>query len=174
MLPVITRRGGPNATGKTSSSRNIVQYAVLNLASLHFRFGHMEMALAAINETVRIAQQNGDHVCVAFSLAWLHQLLARTGVGGRTLILLVSRLWSDSRSSVSPLSQDLQAEEVLLRCIGRASEQSLRHLESIATLSLASYEAVPRGVLPGVAALAAADNVTAQVSEDADLPVKGP
>lgn len=73
-------RGGPNLTGKPGSSRNIVQYAVLNLASLHFHFGHLDMAMAAINETVRIAQQNGDHVCVAYALAWLHQLLVKSGV----------------------------------------------------------------------------------------------
>jgi hypothetical protein len=76
----VGRRGGPNLSGKPSSSRNIVQYAVLNLAALHFRFGHTEMALTALHETIRSAQQNGDHVCVAYALAWLHQLLAKNGV----------------------------------------------------------------------------------------------
>ncbi len=108
------RRGGPNATGKTSTSRNIVQYAALNLAALHFRLGHTALAFAAINETVRVAQQNSDHLCVAFALAWLYQLLARAG--------------------------DPQAEEVLFRCLGRAADQKLRHLESTAALSLATFE----------------------------------
>jgi len=40
------------------------------------------------------------------------------------------------------LFQDLQAEEVLFRCINRAGEQHLGHLESVAGLSLASFEAV--------------------------------
>ena len=109
------RRGGPNATGKTSSSRNIVQYASLNLAALHFRLGHTALAFAAINETVRVAQQNADHLCVAFALAWLNQLLIRAG--------------------------DPQAEEVLFRCLGRAADQKLRHLESTTALSLAEFEA---------------------------------
>ncbi|KAM3572265.1 hypothetical protein VYU27_005705 [Nannochloropsis oceanica] len=109
------RRGGPNATGKTSSSRNIVQYASLNLAALHFRLGHTALAFAAINETVRVAQQNADHLCVAFALAWLNQLLVR--------------------------ASDPQAEEVLFRCLGRAADQKLRHLESTTALSLAEFEA---------------------------------
>lgn len=82
LVLALSSRGGPNLTGKPGSSRNIVQYAVLNLASLHFRFGHLDMAMAAINETVRIAQQNGDRVCVAYALAWLHQLLMKSGVRG--------------------------------------------------------------------------------------------
>jgi len=47
----------------------------------------LEMAMVAINETVRIAQQNGDHVCVAYALAWLHQLLVKAGVSGLQLYL---------------------------------------------------------------------------------------
>jgi anaphase-promoting complex subunit 5 len=57
-----------------------VQYATLNLAALHYRFGHSDLAMTALKETIRIAQQNGDHTCVALALAWMHQLLAKTGV----------------------------------------------------------------------------------------------
>lgn len=53
---------------------------MLNLAALHFRFGHTDLALTAVRETIRIAQQNGDHTCVAFALSWMHQLLAKSGV----------------------------------------------------------------------------------------------
>jgi len=109
------RRGGPNATGKTSSSRNIVQYAALNLAALHLRLGHTDLAFAAIGETVRAAQQNSDHACMAFALGWLSQLLTLTG--------------------------DPQAEEILFRCLTRAGDQKLRYLESSTALSLAAAEA---------------------------------
>jgi hypothetical protein len=64
---------------------------------------------------VRVAQQNADHLCVAFALAWLNQLLTRAG--------------------------DPQAEEVLFRCLGRAADQKLRHLESTTALALAAFEA---------------------------------
>lgn len=35
----------------------------------------------------------------------------------------------------------MQTEEVLFRCMARAGEQKLRHLKSVAALSLASFEA---------------------------------
>jgi hypothetical protein len=107
--------GGPNATGKTSTSRNIVQYAALNLAALHHRFGHTALALATAQEAVRVAQQNADHVCVALALAWLYQLLARRG--------------------------DAQVEGVLRRCVGRAADLKLRHVEGTAALALAAFQA---------------------------------
>ena len=48
-----------------------VQYAVLNLAALHLHFGHLEEAMHAINETVRVAQQSDDATALAFAVAWL-------------------------------------------------------------------------------------------------------
>lgn len=115
----IPHSGGPNATGKTSTSRNIVQYAALNLAALHHRFGHTALALAAAQEAVRVAQQNADHLCVALALAWLYQLLARRG--------------------------DPQVEGVLRRCIGRAADLKLRHVEGTAALALAAFQAAGAG-----------------------------
>ena len=40
--------------------KNFVQYAIINLASLHHSFGHRELSLLATDEAVRVAQQNGD------------------------------------------------------------------------------------------------------------------
>ena len=49
----------------------MVQYAALNLACLHARFGHARLASCALDEAVRVAQQRHDHACVTFALGWL-------------------------------------------------------------------------------------------------------
>jgi hypothetical protein len=119
-----------------------VQYAVLNLAGLHLSLGHQDMTLATVGEAVRVAQQNGDHVCVAFALAWLQRLLVSTGVGACEVKAIdTSRDASPSCCPTLQNKQDQQAEEVLLRCTARASEQRLRHLEVTCELSLAASEA---------------------------------
>ena len=73
--------GGGVDSGGGGASRHMpmMQYAVLNLAALHFQFGHRYEAMLAIQETVRVAQQNGDHVCVAFALSWLFRLAIGNG-----------------------------------------------------------------------------------------------
>ncbi|CAN0455284.1 unnamed protein product, partial [Discosporangium mesarthrocarpum] len=43
------------------------------------RFGHLELAAIALDETVRVAQQSGDKFCVTHALGWLHQVLAAQG-----------------------------------------------------------------------------------------------
>ena len=48
-----------------------MQYAALNLACLHARFGHARLASCALDEAVRVAQQRHDHACVTFALGWL-------------------------------------------------------------------------------------------------------
>lgn len=50
------------------------RYASLNLAGLHFRFGHKEEALAALQEAIRMAQETNDHVCLQHALSWLHRI----------------------------------------------------------------------------------------------------
>jgi Anaphase-promoting complex subunit 5 len=57
----------------------MTQYAILNLALLHFGFGHESEALQAIHETVRIAQQNNDHYCLMHALALLCKLALARG-----------------------------------------------------------------------------------------------
>ncbi|XP_014787767.1 anaphase-promoting complex subunit 5 [Octopus bimaculoides] len=50
------------------------RYAALNLAALHFSFGHKEQAIAALREAIRMAQENNDHLCLQHALVWLHRL----------------------------------------------------------------------------------------------------
>ena len=101
-------RGGPKhqslpgtLTSSGASARGVIQYAILNLAALHFRFGHLNLAAAAIDEAVRVAQAGRDHACVTFALSWLHHI-------------------SDARHA--------DGDEVLQRCVSRARELGLAHL----------------------------------------------
>lgn len=67
--------------GKTNS---IQQYAILNLGILYFGFGHFDLAVRAIQETVRIAQQNNDHNCLMHALALLCRVAQDKGAKGDT------------------------------------------------------------------------------------------
>uniref|UniRef100_A0A7N8X9M8 Anaphase-promoting complex subunit 5 n=1 Tax=Mastacembelus armatus TaxID=205130 RepID=A0A7N8X9M8_9TELE len=51
-----------------------LRYAALNLASLHCRFGHYQLADLALQEAIRIAQESNDHVCLQHCLSWLYTL----------------------------------------------------------------------------------------------------
>ena len=47
------------------------RYAVLNLGSLHARFGHESETKAAIREAVTIGQKERDHACLQHCLSWI-------------------------------------------------------------------------------------------------------
>ncbi|CAM9702336.1 unnamed protein product [Phaeothamnion confervicola] len=120
------RRGGPNAAGDTAGGRHTVQYAALNLAAMHHRLGHWDLAADAFDEAIRVAQQNGDHVCVTYALGWLQDLMAAGGRGG------------------GGGGGNGQAHEVLRRCIGQAHQLQLSDLAATATLAFAREGAVQR------------------------------
>lgn len=61
-------------TNKTVEEDVSRRYASLNLAGLHFRFGHKEEALTALQEAIRMAQETNDHVCLQHALSWLHRI----------------------------------------------------------------------------------------------------
>ncbi|XP_013393534.1 anaphase-promoting complex subunit 5 [Lingula anatina] len=50
------------------------RYAALNLAALHYRFGHRKEALAALQEAIRMAHETNDNVCLQHALGWLYRL----------------------------------------------------------------------------------------------------
>ncbi|XP_076859434.1 anaphase-promoting complex subunit 5 [Brachyhypopomus gauderio] len=65
------------AEGKSNGDEGYgrsLRYAVLNLATLHCRFGHYEQADLALQEAIRIAQEANDHVCLQHCLSWLYTL----------------------------------------------------------------------------------------------------
>ena len=44
------------------------RYAALNLAMLHYKFGHYKEARAAVHESIRMAQDANDHICLQHAL----------------------------------------------------------------------------------------------------------
>ena len=78
-----TKQGGP-ASGRdpraASSSaplellkvqERVAQHAVLCMAGLHWHFGQLDAAAVAVEETVRLAQENGNDEAIALALGWL-------------------------------------------------------------------------------------------------------
>lgn len=54
----------------------VAQYSVLNKACLHYHFGQYAYAAAAAEESIRLAQENGNGHAISLALAWLYQVLA--------------------------------------------------------------------------------------------------
>jgi len=121
----------------------ILQFAAILAASMHRRFGDAAMSLAATEEVVRVAQQSQDAACVAFSLGWL------------------------SLHENNPVL----AEELIRRCVQRATEGNLTSLAAGANLMLARMSMNVRA--PGVAWThlleATADETTPSVDTGAGL-----
>lgn len=97
---------------------SILQYAAIITAILHYSFGDCEMSRAATDEAVRVAQQSQDTSSVAFALGWLAL------VDGQPNANEVSGLHSVAR------------QELIHRCVKRASECSLRSLAAGANMVL--------------------------------------
>eukprot|EP00516_Mucochytrium_quahogii_P001486 CAMPEP_0203746888 /NCGR_PEP_ID=MMETSP0098-20131031/2193_1 /ASSEMBLY_ACC=CAM_ASM_000208 /TAXON_ID=96639 /ORGANISM=" , Strain NY0313808BC1" /LENGTH=897 /DNA_ID=CAMNT_0050635141 /DNA_START=129 /DNA_END=2823 /DNA_ORIENTATION=+ len=133
-----------HASSTLGRRRPMMQYAVLNLAALHYQFGHRREAMLAIQETVRVAQQNGDHVCVVFALSWLYRLAS--GDDGQ------------------------ETTQLLRRCLNRARDLGLYHVQGLSHLVTAQYclvaaTAIPTAMPPpiqGFNAHMAGKNVPAQ------------
>ncbi|XP_063050550.1 anaphase-promoting complex subunit 5 isoform X2 [Engraulis encrasicolus] len=63
--------GEGKSNGDEGYGRSL-RYAILNLATLHCRFGHYQQADLALQEAIRIAQESNDHVCLQHCLSWLY------------------------------------------------------------------------------------------------------
>lgn len=104
-----------------SSARH--QHAMLSLASLWARNGHNNLAFTAIEETMKIAHQKGDHASVAKALLLLHHIVDSYTCG-------------DVGGSSVPLD-----ESVLIRCLERCIDQKMGQLSAQAAVSLALLQA---------------------------------
>jgi ATP/maltotriose-dependent transcriptional regulator MalT len=102
----------------------IASYASLNLASLHYRFGHYESALLSIQETIRIAHQKNEHECLALALSFLFRLADRNGLPA-------------------------QAETLMKKCIERAKELNMPDLLNQTQLAHAKLTATKKRVKKG-------------------------
>lgn len=120
-------RGGPVSPNDAKGARGIVQYAALNLAAVHARFGHARLAAAALDECVRVSQQRHDHACVTFALGWL-----------RYIDMKEAEFEQETYGPPLP-GEDTGAVDALAlqRCAKRAKQLNLRELESAALLCFA-------------------------------------
>ncbi|CAI5722821.1 unnamed protein product [Hyaloperonospora brassicae] len=91
-----------------------VQYAALNLAGLQIVFHRYDAAHESIQEAIRVAQHHGDHICVAFALAWMVRIKQKVGA---------------SKGEVLQLAGS---------CLSRAKELRLPALQVLATLAESS------------------------------------
>ncbi|XP_030629401.1 anaphase-promoting complex subunit 5 isoform X2 [Chanos chanos] len=66
--------GGEGKSNGDEGYGRSLRYAILNLATLHCRFGHYQQADLALQEAIRIAQEANDHVCLQHCLSWLYTL----------------------------------------------------------------------------------------------------
>jgi len=57
----------------------IQHHASLNLAVLYYGFGHLDQALRSLEETVRLAQQNGSSECLLHAIALLATISSAKG-----------------------------------------------------------------------------------------------
>lgn len=102
----------PNSAGATLHFRGSgIQYAALNLAGLQIVFNHYNAAQESIQEAIRVAQHHGDHICVAFAIAWLIRITQKIGKSKDAVLQLVSS------------------------CLNRAQELHLPALHVLATLT---------------------------------------
>ncbi|CAH0490491.1 unnamed protein product [Peronospora farinosa] len=114
--------GNAGSDGNSSTSRSAgsaglhfqgsgIQYAALNLAGLQIVFDHCNAAQESIQEAIRVAQHHGDHICVAFALAWMIRINLKIGASKDDVLQLVGS------------------------CLDRAKELRLPALQVLATLT---------------------------------------
>ncbi|KAF9285153.1 anaphase promoting complex subunit 5 [Mortierella antarctica] len=115
----------------------LYQYALLNLAILHARFGHFDQARFAIRETVEVARDNMDQECLSYALSW-HDRLTGTGATSSAEMNearnLAGQIEGQSFHYLQSLgelikSRQLQSESTseTLEALVRSSSINLRH-----------------------------------------------
>lgn len=109
--PKIQRNSNSDAKSSETSAKATQQYAILNLGILHFFFGHEDLCVLAIEETVRIAQQNNDHACLMHALTLLCRLAQEKASKGNSLHIqqLLERCLNTQASAVAKAKRDKEA-----------------------------------------------------------------
>ncbi|KAL4854908.1 Anaphase-promoting complex subunit 5 [Chlorella vulgaris] len=125
--------GAGQAEEAAARERGRLQAAALTLGSMHAQLGHVEEALQALNETVRIAQQASDDTCLAHALALLCLVMGATTPG---TITSVSQLPGASPAA----AHHSQLGQLLRRCLRRSEELQLPHLVAYSRLALARFQ----------------------------------
>ncbi len=151
------RGNNSHSDAKIYKESNVMEYAAVLLAQMHYRFGFSRLSLQATEEAVRVAQQSGDDECVSFANGWLALTSSSIGVGGiakksihATVGGLASNATWDQSGSPSrgyrPLvpsannyigRSTLEEEAMLQHCQARASQRGLTSLSTGTSLELA-------------------------------------
>nr|CCA24449.1 anaphasepromoting complex subunit 5 putative [Albugo laibachii Nc14]CCA25116.1 anaphasepromoting complex subunit 5 putative [Albugo laibachii Nc14] len=78
-----------------------MQYAALNVAALQLTMHCYENAYESLQESIKISEHHGDHLCVALALLWLFKVQQNLGKSfGSTMSTLQS--WSTNADSTQP------------------------------------------------------------------------
>lgn len=155
-----------SSDAKIYKESNVMEYAAVLLAQMHYRFGFSRLSLQATEEAVRVAQQSGDDECVSFANGWLALTSSSIGVGGRvtkSIYATVGGIPSNDDVAVGQLGSreyrplvpsvsncmgrsTLEEEAMLQHCQTRATQRGLASLSVGASLELARRTVYRRGV----------------------------
>ncbi|TDH74324.1 hypothetical protein CCR75_003053 [Bremia lactucae] len=132
---VTTRSSSSDATSTRGAKKhfrgNGIQYAALNLAGLHILFNHYEAAQESIQEAIRVAQHHGDHICVAFALAWLISIYQKMAKPKEMVVKLIrsclDRVQESQLPSLQVLLKLMEGESELFRGSVNADLQAAAH-----------------------------------------------
>jgi hypothetical protein len=134
------RRGRPGNRGRGGCH----QSALHSLSALHAALGHPQEALAALQELLRVGQQQGDE--------WglLHALAGLCRVMGMSEGLSVARSsssngrWPSVAAAGSldlrQTEQQLQLQALLRRCLDTAKDLRVPHIAAFAAVSLCRFQ----------------------------------
>ncbi|XP_030765608.1 anaphase-promoting complex subunit 5 [Sitophilus oryzae] len=96
------------------------RYAALNLAILHYHFGHMKEALASLKESIKIAHEANDSLCLQHALSWLYRL------------------------------SNVNKDNLIVQCIIKTLELNISYTTSLALQNFAHYGSAKTSVKPRV------------------------
>lgn len=133
-------RGSTQLDAKIYKESNVMEYAAVLLAQMHYRFGFSRLSLQATEEAIRVAQQSGDDECVSFANGWLAMTSSSIGGGGggggkRSVYATVGGLPSNDAVALGSRGYRPLVPSVS-NCIGRSTleeEAMLQHSQTRAT-----------------------------------------
>eukprot|EP00775_Hariotina_reticulata_P008453 gene8453-8637_t len=135
------RRGRQGSRG-----RGCHQSALHSLSSLHAALGHPQEALAALQELLRLGQQQGDEWGLLHALAGLCRVMAMSeglpvgrsssSGGGAPSAVAAAGSSLDLRQT----EQQLQLQSLLRRCLDTAKDLRVPHIAAFAAVSLCRFK----------------------------------
>eukprot|EP00897_Mesotaenium_endlicherianum_P008363 jgi/Mesen1/7555/ME000392S06815 len=125
--------GQEAAGGDSESNMGWLQTGLLTLGSMHARFGHFSQALQALNETIRIAQQNNDVTCLS------HALAAFCHVAASDPPAVAPTLEQEPGGIASTIASKEQLLSLLRQCLRVAADLKLPYLAGLSCMALAKF-----------------------------------